>query len=98
VASRPQNSRTDHVKILQNAGLISTRKAGHNYYYSLRREVIKHLLDNLWELAPSLRPVIDMHRDSTSKHRPRRQDWGEQSAVPWRRGVNDSEEDFVLTW
>jgi DNA-binding transcriptional ArsR family regulator len=40
-----------HVKILQNAGLISTREEGRNYYYSLRREVIGCLVDDLWELA-----------------------------------------------
>jgi len=40
-----------HTKILQNAGLISTRKAGRNYYYSLRRDVIRDLLQGLLDLA-----------------------------------------------
>src|SRR6266478_431386 len=44
-----------HTKILYHAGLISVRKSGRNYYYSLRRDV---LLDDLWELAPTPRPVV----------------------------------------
>src|SRR5580704_11164592 len=41
-----------HTKILHHAGLISVRKSGRNYYYSLRRDVLHKLLDDLWELAP----------------------------------------------
>src|SRR6202795_1983975 len=37
-----------HTKILHDAGLISTRKAGRNYYYSLCRDVLSDLLDQLW--------------------------------------------------
>jgi DNA-binding transcriptional ArsR family regulator len=88
-----------HVKILQNAGLISTRKAGRNYYYSLRREVIEHLLDSLWELAPSPRPIIDSRQGSSDRRRLRRQDWAErQPTVLHQRAVNDSDEAIVLTW
>src|SRR6202045_2473987 len=39
-----------HTKILQNAGLISTRKAGRNYYYSLRRDVLSDLIGGLHRL------------------------------------------------
>ena len=44
-----------HTKILYQAGLINVRKSGRNYFYSLRREVLHQLLDDLWELAPTQR-------------------------------------------
>ena len=47
-----------HTKILQHAGLINVRKSGRNYYYSLRRDVLHKLLDDLWELASTPRPVV----------------------------------------
>jgi DNA-binding transcriptional ArsR family regulator len=47
-----------HTKILYHAGLISVRKSGRNYYYSLRRDVLHELLDDLWELASTPRPVV----------------------------------------
>jgi DNA-binding transcriptional ArsR family regulator len=39
-----------HTKILYHAGLISVRKEGRNYFYSLRRDVLHELVDSLWEL------------------------------------------------
>src|SRR2546430_10573810 len=63
-----------HIKILQNAGLISTRKAGRNYYYSLRRDVIGELADGLWELVPTPRPVIGIGKGSPNRRLPRRPD------------------------
>ena len=47
-----------HTKILYHAGLISARKSGRNYYYSLRRDVLHQLGDDLWELASTPRPVV----------------------------------------
>ena len=41
-----------HTKILYHAGLITVRKAGRNYYYSLRRDVLRDLLFDLRALAP----------------------------------------------
>lgn len=64
-----------HTKILQQADLISVRKTGRNYYYALRDDVIHGLMDALWELAPTPRPVAD----------------GEKSSVPSRRGQRRSE-------
>ena len=64
-----------HIKILQNAGLISTRKAGRNYYYSLRRDMIQELADGLWELAPTPRPVIGIGKGSPSRRRPTTPSW-----------------------
>src|ERR1700760_741371 len=47
-----------HTKILYQAGLINVRKSGRNYFYSLRREVLHELLDDLWDLAPAQRPAV----------------------------------------
>ena len=85
-----------HIKILQNAGLISTRKAGRNYYYSLRRDVLHKLLDDLWELAPTPRPVVakedgQIAMGRTQKRAPARK----------RRPARETEaveEAVVLTW
>ena len=41
-----------HTKILYHAGLITVRKSGRNYFYSLRRDVLGDLLSDLWVLAP----------------------------------------------
>jgi DNA-binding transcriptional ArsR family regulator len=46
-----------HTKILQQAGLLSVRKEGRNYFYALRREVLTEVQDELWRLAPAPRPV-----------------------------------------
>jgi DNA-binding transcriptional ArsR family regulator len=89
-----------HTKILHNAGLISTRKAGRNYYYSLRRDVIRDLLDGLWELAPASRPVVGTQSGSVpTGRRKKRQDPAGIGAISRQRDVSDdSEEAAVLTW
>ena len=48
-----------HTKILSQAGLISTRKQGRNFFYTLRRDVLRGLIDDVWALAPEPRPVGD---------------------------------------
>jgi DNA-binding transcriptional ArsR family regulator len=83
-----------HTKILHHAGLISVRKAGRNYYYSLRRDVLHKLLDDLWELAPTPRPVVakedgQVAMGRTQKRAPAR------TRRPAREAV---EEAVVLTW
>jgi DNA-binding transcriptional ArsR family regulator len=90
-----------HTKILQNAGLISTRKAGRNYYYSLRRDVLRDVLDGLWELAPMPRPVVGTENGSVQTgRRKKRQDQASiAAAISRQRGVDDDiEEAAVLTW
>jgi DNA-binding transcriptional ArsR family regulator len=89
-----------HTKILHNAGLISTRKAGRNYYYSLRRDVIRDLLDGLLELAPTPRPVVGTQNGPVpTGRRKKRQDPASISAISRQRDVSDdSEEAAVLTW
>jgi DNA-binding transcriptional ArsR family regulator len=89
-----------HTKILQNAGLISTRKAGRNYYYSLRREVLSDLLDGLWELAPTPRPVVGTQNGSVANgRRAKRQDSAAITAISRPRDAGEEiEEAAVLTW
>jgi DNA-binding transcriptional ArsR family regulator len=47
-----------HAKILHQAGLINVRKSGRNYYYSVRRDMLHKLVDDLRELASAPRPVL----------------------------------------
>lgn len=84
-----------HTKILTQAGLIDTRKEGRNYYYTLRREVLHHLVDEMWALAPAPRPVregkIDHASEVTKRRAARRQRAAER--------VEATERDLVLlTW
>jgi DNA-binding transcriptional ArsR family regulator len=81
-----------HTKILQHAGLIDVRKEGRNYFYTLRRDVLHEVLDNLGELAPTPRPAERQRkghvRSATRPPRPSR-----------RRGAAETaEEVVVLTW
>jgi DNA-binding transcriptional ArsR family regulator len=46
-----------HTKILQQAGLLTVRKEGRNYFYALRRDALREVQDELWRLAPAPRPV-----------------------------------------
>ena len=77
-----------HTKILYQAGLINARKSGRNYFYSLRRDVLHELLDDLWELAPVQRPAV------------REEDGRAVSGPALNRAADpeDIEEPVVLTW
>lgn len=91
-----------HAKILNHAGLITVRKEGRNHFYSLRRDVLHQVLDSLWELAPSPRPVVGKHKGYVSTRRQRRNDAaGRPVAVrqQQRRDAADTgEEAVLLTW
>ena len=77
-----------HTKILYQAGLISVRKSGRNYFYSLRREVLHELLDDLRELAPAQRSAV-RDEDGPAVSGPARNRPG---------AAEDVEEAVVLTW
>ena len=77
-----------HIKILYQAGLINVRKSGRNYFYSLRREVLHELLDDLRELAPAQRSAV-REEDGRAVSGPARN----RSGAP-----EDVEEAVVLTW
>jgi DNA-binding transcriptional ArsR family regulator len=89
-----------HTKILQRADLISVRKNGRNYYYSLRDDVIHGLLDALWELAPTPRPVVGNEKGSVPKGRRQRRD--ERASLTLSRQHIDRDDDAadaaILTW
>jgi DNA-binding transcriptional ArsR family regulator len=94
-----------HTKILYHAGLISVRKSGRNYYYSLRRDVLHKLLDDLWELAPTPRPVVREQDGHVDRGRRQKRDARALSGpAPKRRGAREAaatqnaEEAVVLTW
>lgn len=95
-----------HTKILYHAGLISVRKSGRNYYYSLRRDVLHKLLDDLWELAPTPRPVVREEDGHVAMGRRQKRDGHALAAGPARkrRGARETaptqnaEEAVVLTW
>lgn len=94
-----------HTKILQQAGLLSVRKSGRNYFYALRRDVLRDVLDDLWRLAPAPRPVRDTaeveapvpssrrrsERQVASQPRPHRRDRR-------ARRASGDDEMVVLTW
>jgi DNA-binding transcriptional ArsR family regulator len=82
-----------HTKILYHAGLISVRKSGRNYYYSLRRDVLHKLLDDLWELAPAPEPAA-REDDGHALPDPTRHRRGAPEAAP----TQNPEEAFLLTW
>jgi DNA-binding transcriptional ArsR family regulator len=48
-----------HAKILQQAGLLSVRKEGRNYFYALRRDILREALDELGQFAPQTVPVTE---------------------------------------
>ena len=62
-----------HTKILTQAGLVSVRKQGRNFFYTLRRDVLRELMDDVWVLAPEPRPVhqgrIDRQPGPTRRRR-----------------------------
>jgi DNA-binding transcriptional ArsR family regulator len=90
-----------HTKILYHAGLINVRKSGRNYYYSLRRDVLHKLLDDLWELAPTPRPVVAEQDGHVAMGRRQKRGSGQGLAGPARKhhsARDTAEEAVVLTW
>lgn len=81
-----------HMKILVQAGLVSVRKEGRNFHYTLRREVLQGLVDDIWKLAPAPRPVragkID-HKPVSSRRR---------RAESMRGAESGEREAVLLTW
>jgi DNA-binding transcriptional ArsR family regulator len=90
-----------HTKILQQAGLISVRKEGRNYFYALRRDVLRDVQDELWRLAPGPRPVGESgigYDAPAGRHRQER-----PAAAPARRDhrarrAAGDDEVVLLTW
>mgnify|MGYP001228440466 CR=1 FL=1 len=99
-----------HTKILHHAGLISMRKEGRNYFYSLRRDVLHQVLDSLWELAPTPRPIVGQQKgyvpsatrqpDAASRAAagPARGRGAAAGSSRRRAAADSAEEAVVLTW
>jgi DNA-binding transcriptional ArsR family regulator len=90
-----------HTKILQQAELISVRKSGRSYFYSLRDDVIRGLLDALWEIAPAPRPVVGNEKGSVPRgRRPRRTERAgfARTRTPQADRGEDAAEAAILTW
>jgi DNA-binding transcriptional ArsR family regulator len=89
-----------HTKILYHAGLISVRKKGRNYFYSLRRDVLHGLLDSLLQLGPAPRDMAGATADcapgGTARHPLSETDRvGRQNS---RDATSGPDEALVLTW
>jgi len=69
-----------HTNILLKAGLITARKAGRNFFYSLNRNVIDELMNELWALTPGPRPVRQGRVNHGSEARARNSEAGSQEA------------------
>jgi hypothetical protein len=81
------------------------RKSGRNYYYSLRRDVLAKLLDDLWELVPTPQPVVREEDGHVAMgRRQKREAHALSSPARNRRGPRETaasqsvEEAVVLTW
>ena len=44
-----------HTKVLIQAGVIAVHKRGRNYFYSLRRDVLRGVIDEVLGLSPGTR-------------------------------------------
>jgi DNA-binding transcriptional ArsR family regulator len=93
-----------HTKILQQAGLLTVRKEGRNYFYALRREVLREVRDELWRLAPGPRPAAETQpgfQAAPARRRAERPAAAEASGArhdrTQRRAVDDDEV-VLLTW
>jgi DNA-binding transcriptional ArsR family regulator len=91
-----------HTKILQQAGLLTVRKEGRNYFYALRREMLKDVQDELWRLVPTPRPVGEDGIDYEAPAAKRRAERPAQAKNARRdrrmRRVAGDDEVVVLTW
>jgi DNA-binding transcriptional ArsR family regulator len=80
-----------HTKILTQAGLIEVRKRGRNYFYSLRREVLRALMDEMWTLAPGPR-LVASNGDEPAPAR------SERPALKAAVGDDTPRSSGLLTW
>jgi len=90
-----------HTKILQQAGLLTVRKEGRNYFYALRREMLRDVQDELWRLAPAPRPVGEDgigYEVPAVRHRPEAAQARNARRDRRARRVAGDDEVVVLTW
>jgi hypothetical protein len=80
--------------------LISVRKEGRNYFYSLRRDVLHELLDSLWELGPTPRKVVDRKEGYVPRGKGQHlvDGGGREAPTNYEDATSDLDEALVLTW
>jgi DNA-binding transcriptional ArsR family regulator len=71
-----------HTKILSQAGLVSVRKQGRSLFYTLRRDVLRRLMDDIWTLAPEPVPVGG-HARADHRQPPARRRAAEPALLTW---------------
>jgi DNA-binding transcriptional ArsR family regulator len=86
-----------HTKILVQAGLISVRKQGRSLFYTLRRDVLQQLVDDIWMLAPEPRPVREGRVDHQAGAGRRRRA-GAARAQASATADSADREAVLLTW
>jgi DNA-binding transcriptional ArsR family regulator len=89
-----------HTKILSQAGLVEVRKRGRNFFYALRKDVLRELIDELWALAPAPRLVgegANPERDRGVRAA-RAQAPATQPPLAAVSGDGDSRPPKLLTW
>ncbi|XVQ14594.1 ArsR/SmtB family transcription factor [Spirillospora sp. CA-255316] len=83
-----------HTKILTQAGLIEVHKRGRHYFYSLRRDVLREVLGELWTLAPAPDLVGGVSEDGD-----RNGDRGTRDRSPLATAPGETDPGAaVLTW
>jgi DNA-binding transcriptional ArsR family regulator len=94
-----------HTKTLAQAGLLLVRKEGRNYFYALRRDVLRVVQEELWGLAPGPRPVAEtgveleaVGFDGAVPGRRRERAAGPGVGVRRPRRAAGDEDVVVLTW
>ncbi|MCW2905426.1 MAG: putative ArsR family transcriptional regulator [Actinomycetia bacterium] len=86
-----------HTKILVQAGLISVRKQGRSLFYTLRRDVLQQLVDDIWMLAPEPRPVREGRVDHQAGAGRRRRAGAARAQASATADTADREA-VLLTW
>jgi DNA-binding transcriptional ArsR family regulator len=81
-----------HIKTLMQAGLLSARKEGRNFFYTLRHDTLHQLVDEIWALSPQPRAVRGNQVDHSSGKRARRNRHVEDGVA-----VNEGDA-VILTW
>jgi DNA-binding transcriptional ArsR family regulator len=87
-----------HTKILVQAGLLNVRKEGRNFYYTLRRDVLRALVDDVWALAPEPRPVRDGSATFRASSTATRKRWRSPEPVAEVTSSRSDGEAVLLTW
>jgi len=89
-----------HIKTLVQAGLLTARKEGRNFYYTLRQDTLRQLVDEIWALSPQPRAMRGDQVDHSSGKSVRRNRAGaaRRVAVADDVAVGNENGAVILTW